>query len=404
MEQPTLPKLTAKILESEEYSAKQRSRKPVKKKDIGWPTDFRHSSHIGFMDNNSVDGIVPIEVDGKLVYVDSNTMEKIQDANLSSPILEGKEWAIDAPDSISPQRRPPPKRIPVLAETTEKVFSQPVSSVDTPNIPSSQPLYENIPISTKRTKAPAPPPPPPKTKKPALKPLPVEAEVEEDPFENFSIKSINSEKVAQIEEKIDELTEELEKLRKEKAKLLTEVEVNEEKRKVIIKDETEYEPFVQARVIDRFSSTSTDLSPTRESSDNLSHTGPEDELHSPQWEEGIPEVIEKYSKPKKDAEIVKIHSLSKDQELEKEEIEKIKQFTESIMGTSGKKEKIEKTEKAEKIEKVKSVETPQPFKPVPPPRRKQPQIPVSPSPSNERALRKSQDDLEESSDNEFCRL
>jgi hypothetical protein len=388
--EPTLPKLTAKILESEvcetKYSSKQRSRKPVKKRDIGWPTDFRHSSHIGFMDNNSVHGIVPIQVDGKLVYVDQISMEKIQDANLSSPVLEGKEWAVDAPDSISTQRRPRPKRIPVLAETTEKVFAQPVSSVDTPTI--SPPLYENIPISTKRMPA---PPPPPTTKKPALKPLPfeqVEELITEDSFENNSIKSINSEKIAQIEEKIDELTEELEKLRNEKTKLLAEVKIKEKQRHQSISPETEYEPFIQARVIDRFSSTSTDLSPTKEIVEDISHIEPEESPHSPQWEEGPPEAIKEFSKLQKDSESSKIHSLSKDEEMKKEEIEKIKQFTESVI-----------VAKSENVLTEKPNEAPQPFKPVPPPRRKQPPTPTTP----EKPLKKSQD-LEYSSDNEICRL
>ena len=46
------------------------------------------------MNNNSsvVDGVVQIEVDGKFVYVDSNSMERIQNSNLSSPVLEGREW------------------------------------------------------------------------------------------------------------------------------------------------------------------------------------------------------------------------------------------------------------------------------------------------------------------------
>jgi hypothetical protein len=380
MEEPTLPKLTAKILESEigesKYSPKHKTRKPVKKKDIGWPTDFRHSSHIGFMDNNSVDGIVPIEVDGKLVYVDSNTMEKIQDANLSSPILEGKEWPIDAPASVSPTRRPRPKRIPLLAETSEKVFAQPVTSGESPTSPV---LYENMPLSTKRMPA----PPPPTTKKPALKPLPVVESNLEEKLENASIKSENSEKIIQIEEKINELTEELEKLRKEKAKLLAEVKIKEEEK--LLKEEIEYEPFIQAHVIERVSSASTDLSPTRETEDPIHHPEPDEEPHTPElpeFKDGLPEAIKKLSKHKKDPELSKIHSLSKEQELEPEDIKKIKEFTESIIPT-------------EKIEIVKPVEA-QPFKPIPPPRRKQPQTPEKP-------LQKSED-LESPSGSEVWRL
>uniref|UniRef100_A0AC34F1J7 CRIB domain-containing protein n=1 Tax=Panagrolaimus sp. ES5 TaxID=591445 RepID=A0AC34F1J7_9BILA len=383
MEQPTLPKLTAKILESEigesKYSPKQRSRKPVKKKDIGWPTDFRHSSHIGFMDNNSVDGIVPIEVDGKLVYVDSNTMEKIQDANLSSPVLEGKEWAIDAPVSVSPQRRPRPKRIPLLEDTSKKVFSQPVSSTDSPSSPV---LYENIPFSTKKMPA----PPPPTTKKPALKPLPLEASEMEEKIEISSIKSENSEKIVQIEEKINELSEELEKLRKEKAKFMAEVKIKEEeKQQKVMKEEIEYEPFIQAHVIDRLSSSvSNDVSPSIEVKEII-HSEPDDEVpHSPEWEDGLPEAIRKLSKPKKEPEPAKIHSLSKEHELEKEDIIKMKQFTESILTT-------------EKVEAVKLAEV-QPFKPVPPPRKK-----PQPPPSSEKPLRKSQD-LESPTGSEVCRL
>lgn len=287
--------------------------------------------------------------------------------------------AVDAPPaSVSPQRRPRPKRIPVLADTTENVFAQPVSSVDTPN--AQQSIYENIPVSTKKMPA---PPPPPKTKKPALKPLPM---ADEATLEMASLKAETEAKVAQIEEKINTLSEELVGLRREKAALLAKVAAKEEEQK-ISKPEVEYEPYIQAHVVGSRESRSSGLSTDYEINSTRTPE-PDDEPHSPVWDDGLPEAIEKVSLPPEKEAVSEVLSLKREEELEKVEIRIIKQSIECISVP-------------EKVEMVKAIEPLTPTKdngrPIPPPRKK-----ISTTSTEKPAPRIYQ--LHKSTDSEIVRL
>uniref|UniRef100_A0AC34PWI1 CRIB domain-containing protein n=1 Tax=Panagrolaimus sp. JU765 TaxID=591449 RepID=A0AC34PWI1_9BILA len=230
-----LPKLTAKVLDSDSGDkSKKKHRNSILKSEISSPTGFRHLAHISSMHRNAPDQMIGIEIDGKLIYVDSKYFEQLQNCQ-TDPVLEGDECGIDASSPIKER----PSKMPHLSEISNQVFNQTVDSTDTPTIPIKSPL----PISSKKRAA----PPPPQSKKPALKDL----ETENDKFSEKESVITTIPDTLELDSETKQLIEQLQSLRSIREQLEVEVKRAEEKlAEKLNQKQKEFEPFVQVSVVE----------------------------------------------------------------------------------------------------------------------------------------------------------